>query len=160
MCCRSIGDKTPSSIKLLSKQFGNVKQEFHTAGKRPWPNCIAHCNHKFFVTSCNQERKQLNFIEVYGENGAFLYKFGEKGEGDGQFHSLCGLAVYGGDMLLACDGGNHRVQLLTQEGHFVTSFGSYGSDPGKIVGPIDAVVTPNGDVLVLELGGKRVQVWR
>ena len=63
-------------------------------------------------------------------------------------------------MLLVCDGSNHRVQILTQEGQFLGSCGSNGADLGQMDWPTNVIVTPDGKVLVLERNGKRVQEWQ
>jgi hypothetical protein len=154
VCCwgnEELGIKP--NIKLFSKQ-GELIHEFYMTDNNEQPLYITYGNGKYFVSYFNQ-----NYINVFNKNGVFLYTFGEKGGRDGQFNVIAGLAVYGPDMILVCDGRNHRVQLLTQEGQFIRSFGSYGSGVGQMNVPIDLVVTADGRVFVSELFGNRVQVW-
>jgi hypothetical protein len=153
VCCRGkeeLGIKP--SIKLFSKQ-GDLIREFDRISKKEQPCNITYGNGKYFVSYFH-----IYHIRVFDKNGVFLYKFGEKGGRDGQFNGMRGLAVYGPDMILACDINNDRVQLLTQEGQFIRSFGSYGSGVGQMDGPVDLVVTA-GQVFVLESNGDRVQIW-
>jgi hypothetical protein len=138
---------------LFSKE-GDLIHEFDTIEKDERPLYITYVNGRYFVSYGDE-----TYIGVFDENGVFLYKFGERGDRDGQFDLIAGLAVYGQDMILVCDMGNHRVQLLTQEGQFIRSFGSYGSGVGQMDSPVDVVVTADGQVFVLEYGGNQVQVW-
>jgi len=123
---------------------------------------FSHCSPQGLSCSSN------NYNRVLDENGDFLYKInvhkntplpikharvGERGKRDGQFNKVCGVAVYGADMILVCDAGNNRVQVFTQEGQFVQSFGGFG--------PSDVVATLYGEVLVLDSWpDNRVQIWR
>ena len=128
-----------ASIKLFAKQTGELVQEIGIPIDCPInvrPVFLAYENGKYFV-SCLQK----NCICVFDENGVFLYKFGESGKRDGQFDGVCGLAVYGADMILVCDGNNDRVQVFSLEGDFISSFGSYGSRLGQMNRPIDVAVT-------------------
>jgi DNA-binding beta-propeller fold protein YncE len=155
VCClgkKELGMKP--SIKLFSKQ-GDLIHEFYMTDNNEQPQ---YGNGKYFVSYFSK-----NYINVFDENGVFLYKFGEKGERDEQFNFIRGLAVCGSDMILVCDMGNLRVQLLTQDGQFIRSFVSQGLGDGQMDGPVDLVVTADGQVLVLECCswiGARVQVWR
>ncbi|XP_031555527.1 E3 ubiquitin-protein ligase TRIM71-like [Actinia tenebrosa] len=155
VCCRGkqeLGIKP--SIKVFSKQ-GDLVHEFDMPDNNGQPWYITYGNGKYFVSYYD-----INYVSVFDVNGVFLYKFGEEGERDGQFNGVHGLAVYGPDMILVCDRYNNRVQLFTQEGQFIRSFGAgYGSGVGQMAGPIDVVVTADGRVFVVECLGGRVTVW-
>ncbi|XP_031560828.1 E3 ubiquitin-protein ligase TRIM71-like, partial [Actinia tenebrosa] len=145
VCCwgkQELGIKP--SIKVFSKQ-GHLVHEFDMPDNNEQPECITYGNGKYFVSYYD-----INYVRVFDVNGVFLYKFGEERERDGQFNGVRGLAVYGPDMILVCDSYNHRVQLFTQEGQFIRSFGSYGSGVGQMDSPIDVVVTADGRVFVVE----------
>ncbi|XP_031567986.1 E3 ubiquitin-protein ligase TRIM71-like [Actinia tenebrosa] len=151
VCClgkQELGIKP--SIKVFSKQ----RIDFDMPDNSEQPQYITYGNEKYFVSYLN-----TYYVRVFDVNGVFLYKFGGKGEGDGQFNGVRGLAVYGPDMILVCDSGNHRVQLFTQEGQFIRSFGSRGTGVGQMTHPVDVVVTAGGRVCVLEWSGNRVQIW-
>ncbi|XP_020896302.1 E3 ubiquitin-protein ligase TRIM71 [Exaiptasia diaphana] len=155
VCCQ--GDKdVHSCIKLFSKQTGQVVQEF-SGNKNQMPFHVAYGNSKYFVTFIDN-----SYIHVFDKKGVFQKKFGEKAKREGQTISNClgGLAVYGSDMILVCDSFNHRVQLYTQSGRLIRSFGHHGTNVGEMHGPVDVVVTSDGKVLVLEYHGNRVQIWQ
>jgi tripartite motif-containing protein 2/3 len=156
VCCwgnEELGIKP--SIKLFSKQ-GHLIHEFYMTDNNEYEEYmfITYGNGKYFVPCFDKD-----CIGVFDENGVFLYKFGGEGERDGQFYGIGGLAVYGPDMILVCDMGNHRVQLLTQEGQFIKSFVSRGSGVGQMNYPTDVVVTADGQVFVIDFCGNRVHVW-
>lgn len=54
-------------------------------------------------------------VRVFSPAGEFLRAFGRSGGGPGEFRSLQSLATMG-DTLLALDGGNARIHLLTYDG--------------------------------------------
>ncbi|XP_020917648.1 E3 ubiquitin-protein ligase TRIM71-like [Exaiptasia diaphana] len=118
----------------------------------PWS--LAFDNYKYFVSFIG-----VNIVYVFDENGVLLYTFGMKGNKEGQFNEVRGLAVFGREMLLVCDLYNHRVQVFTQDGQFISSLGSYGSGLGQMKRPYDVAVT-HGQVFVLECLDRRIQVWR
>ncbi|XP_028517657.1 E3 ubiquitin-protein ligase TRIM71-like [Exaiptasia diaphana] len=119
------------------------------------PVSLAYDNNKYFVSFYS-----MSIVYVFDENGGLLYTIGMKGNKKGQFNGVSGLAVFGKEMLLVCDGYNHRVQVFSQDGQFINSFGSKGAGLGQMNDPYDVSVTPEGRVFVLEWNGKRVQVWR
>ena len=59
-----------------------------------------------------------------------------------------------GDLVVA-DTGNHRVQVVREDGTFVRWFGSEGLEDGRF---IDVCVGPDGSIAVLDLGNRRVQI--
>jgi DNA-binding beta-propeller fold protein YncE len=138
-------------IKLLSIKQGNAIQEFDSMDDQN-PYYITYGNGKYFVSY-----GENNHIRVFDKHGVFLYKFGKKGEMGGQFNAVAGLAVYGPDLILVCDADNNRVLLLTINRQFIRSFSRHGS--GQMNGPVDVAVGSDGQVFVLEFGG-RVHVWR
>lgn len=60
-------------------------------------------------------------VRVFSPTGEFRRAFGRSGEGPGEFRSLQSLAMLG-DTLLALDGGNARINLLTRSGEPLTSW--------------------------------------
>ncbi|XP_066030165.1 E3 ubiquitin-protein ligase TRIM71-like [Pocillopora verrucosa] len=75
-------------------------------------SCVCY-EEKFIVTEKNN-----NCVKVFDEKGQFLYKFGEKENGDGQMDQLYGLCVDKHNNVFLCDGRNNRVQQFTLEGTF------------------------------------------
>jgi len=63
---------------------------------------------KYFVVSESDE----HCIKVFHLDGRFLYKFGKKGDGDGEFNVIRCLSVNKAGHLMVCDLWNHRVQVF------------------------------------------------
>ena len=74
--------------------------------------CVCREN-KFIVTDYRN-----NCVKVFDGSGKFLYKFGEKGNADGQFIQPWGLCIDKYGNVLVCDWCNHRIQQFTLEGTF------------------------------------------
>ena len=80
---------------------------------------------------------------------------GLAGAGNGELSSPDGLAISGEDIYVA-DAGNNRVQELGVKGEFVRSFGSSGSEPGKLKNPFALALDAFGNVWVADRGNNRV----
>ena len=82
-------------------------------------------------------------------------RIGLAGAGNGELSSPDGLVVSGEDIYVA-DAGNNRVQELGLKGEFVRSFGSSGTEPGKLKNPFALALDGFGNVWVADRGNNRV----
>jgi DNA-binding beta-propeller fold protein YncE len=57
-------------------------------------------------------------VQKFTADGEFLAKFGEPGDGEGQFRRPAGVAVDERGNIYVADWGNHRVQVLGPDGSF------------------------------------------
>ena len=82
-----------------------------------------------------------------------LYKFGNKGEGDGEFKKPRCLSVDKAGHLMVCDGANDRVQVLELNGKFITTFKlmSGGS-------PVSIAVLSDGRIVVSDFRDHRIEI--
>ncbi len=100
-------------------------------------------------------------IQKFTSQGAFLKKWGRPGSGDGEFHYPGGIAVDpvpgGGNVYVAEDGDNHRIQKFTSEGAFLTKWGSWGEEDGQFEFPCGLAVDSSGNVYVTDPGNHRIQ---
>jgi DNA-binding beta-propeller fold protein YncE len=80
-----------------------------------------------------------NRVQVFDKNGKFLFKFGEKGQGNGQFLVPYGLDVDVRGNVWVADRGNHRIQEFDSKVNFILKFGNTdghaSSAPGKFDNP-------------------------
>ncbi len=60
---------------------------------------------------------------------------GGEGTGEGQLSAPRNLAIGPDGRLYVADSGNHRIQVFTAEGEFVTTWGAFGSQPGTFNEP-------------------------
>ena len=116
-------------------------------------HCIQY--DKYLIVSDCQE----HCIKVFDRVGNFLYKFGKKGEGDGEFNGPRCLSVNKAGRLMVCDEQNHRVQVFELSGKFITKFGTKGSGIGEFNRPISTAVLRDGRIVVCDIGKHRIQIF-
>ena len=91
-------------------------------------------------------------IKVFNTDGTFLYKFGSKGEGDGQFSKPRCLAIDKAGHLMVCEYANDRVQVLGLNGRFKTLIGQHrGRELGEFDGRIAVSDLLNHRIQIMEL---------
>ena len=100
-----------------------------------------------------------NRVQIVGEDGAFVRKFGSRGKRKGQFDRPFDVSVGPDGSIAVLDSGNGRVQVFDGMGVFVRSFGSYGKGPGQFVHPAGIAVGAGGEIIVADLERKDVQVF-
>ena len=98
-------------------------------------------------------------IKVFNKEGQFQYKFGKKGEGDGEFIHPHLLSVTQSKYPLVCDLGNHRIQVFELTGKFVGKFGTKGSELGEFSWSFSVAVLSNDHIVVSDLGNHRIQIF-
>ncbi len=64
-----------------------------------------------------------------------------------------------GDIYVADGYRNSRIAKFDKSGHYIKSWGSRGTEPGKFDTPHSIALDAKGDVYVAELGNKRIQVF-
>ena len=111
-------------------------------------SCIPYKN-IFLVTE-----RDNHVIKAFDASNTFLYKFGEKGNQDGQFNGPCGMCLDGSNNLLVCDYLNNRVQQFSLDGHFT------GKTTVPLQGPLGIVTAPDGSILVSCKVAKKVYILR
>ena len=111
-------------------------------------SCIPYKN-IFLVTE-----RDNHVIKAFDASNTFLYKFGEKGNQDGQFNSPRGMCLDGSKNLLVCDSDNNRVQRFSLDGRFT------GKTTVPIQSPFQIVTAPDGRILVTSLKAKKIYILR
>lgn len=107
-------------------------------------------NHRLQVVEFLPRTMELRHVKPVG--GA--------GEVHGKFQFPRGLGMMESGLLLVCDSGNHRVQVLDTLRNFsyVREFGSHGTGDGQFVTPLDVDVNRDGEILVSD-SCHRIQVF-
>ena len=111
-------------------------------------SCIPYKN-IFLVTE-----RDNHVIKAFDASNTFLYKFGEKGNQDGQFNSPRGMCLNSSYNLLVCDYFNNRVQQFSLDGHFI------GKTTVPLQSPFQIVTAPDGRILVTSLKAKKIYILR
>lgn len=99
-------------------------------------------------------------VQVFREDGTFLYAFGAFGWDDDQFRRPMNLAVDDEhDRLYVADAANHRIAIYTREGKLQGHLGGEGRERGKLGYPYDVKLDEQGRVWVAEFGNQRISVF-
>ena len=110
-----------------------------------------------YVTESNNAR-----IQVFTAEGKFLRKFGNEGNGDGEFNTpIIGICIDREDVVYVIDCGNNRVSLFKCDGEpvkpqFLKSFGSQGSGLGQFNGPHGIALDKDKNVYVADQFNNRI----
>jgi ABC-type Fe3+ transport system permease subunit/DNA-binding beta-propeller fold protein YncE len=99
-------------------------------------------------------------IQCFTHNGTkFLFGIGHQGSDQGELDRAEGLGIAPDDSLFVADSCNHRIQVFSPQGKFVTSFGKAGSGPSEFSYPYDVRVDLLGNRFVCEFGNNRIQIF-
>jgi hypothetical protein len=94
---------------------------------------------------CDRDKHRMQCFDLQGR---LLRTWGSNGSGAGQFLHPSGVAVsvapLGNNqqqpLVYVCDSSNHRVQVFTLSGSFVSMFGTRGAAPGQFLDPQGVLV--------------------
>ena len=144
-------DPDDYKIKVLSSDGAELLQSFSASDSFSAPIRVFYHHDMFFVSY-----HFAHSVKVFSKGGVFLYNIGREFEksGKGQFNYPEGLVVDSFHNLIVCDSDNHRLQMFTLDGKFLTSFGQ------EIQAPWAATVCKNGDLLVTDKAQDSVFVFR
>ncbi len=67
-------------------------------------------------------------ISVFDKNGKFLRVIGKTGTGPGEFRTPHALEFDSRGRLIVADRHNHRIQILTKDGKFISEYDDFGRD--------------------------------
>jgi len=102
---------------------------------------------------------QKHKVRVYSsDDGKFLFEFGQRGNGDGEFNAPTYLSI-GNGKLYVSDSANYRIQIFDLRGKFLKKFGSMGDQPGKFARPRGVAVDSAGHVYVTDAVLNNLQIF-
>ena len=148
-----VADKGNKLIKIFSPD-GKFLMRIGGQDSFNHPVHCVQCD-RYLIVSDNGE----HCIKVFDRNGNFQYKFGKKGEGDGEFNYPVCLSVNKSGHLMVCDRANNRVQVFELNGKFVGKFGTKGNNLGEFKEPTSVAVFSNGRVVVTDSSNHRIQIF-
>ena len=148
-----VADCYNKRIQVLS-QDGEPLFQFGNNGpvKLSKPKSCIYRENKFIVSDWGND-----CLKVFDNTGKFLYKIGEKGEGDGQLKGPQGLCLQkcgNHHNLLVCNRDNGRVDQFTVEGGFT------GKTVVKLQDPTRITTTPDGLILVTDSKAKKIYILK
>ncbi|XP_068726646.1 E3 ubiquitin-protein ligase TRIM71-like [Montipora capricornis] len=147
-----IADWSDKKIKVLSPDGNDLLQSFSA------PDCdknlfyaIYHQN-KFFVSYY-----LANCVKVFDKTGVYLHDIGCKGSNDGQFDGPCGLVIDKYNRLIVCDSRNHRLQLFTLSGKFLSKIDGQYFKNGFL--PSYVAINSDGSLIIDDFFNSRISVF-
>ena len=101
-----------------------------------------------------------NRVQVFSNQGEFLFKFGGVGLLGGRIRVSSEIAIGKQGHIFVADFYNNRIQEFSKDGCFIAKWGVKGKDPGQFDGPTDLTVDSEGRVYVVDWGNDRIQVFK
>lgn len=141
-----------NSVRAAAVEFGGEGAE---EGRflRPWGVCTDKSGRVIVADRSN------NRVQVFREDGQFVFAFGSHGSEPGQFDRPAGVAADAQGRIVVADKDNHRIQVFSPEGHFIKTFGKCGSKPGEFSYPWDVDVNAAGEIVVADTKNHRIQLF-
>jgi len=100
------------------------------------------------IENC-KDKLQLKLIRVWG---------GDEEEDENKFFETpVSVAVDSDQLVYICDFHNHCVKVFSNSGDYMRTIGRRGQGPGDMYAPNYITLSPNGDLLVSDLGNGRIQ---
>ena len=99
-----------------------------------------------------------NKVFVYDSSRRLLVQFGCKGELDGQFNKLTGVAVTSDNYILTSS--HDKLQWFTMEGKLVFAVGYNGTKELEFNHPDSLAIGKDGRIYILEKQNKRIQILK
>jgi DNA-binding beta-propeller fold protein YncE len=93
---------------------------------------------------------QAHAVLVFDLSGKFLFMFGKRGTGDGEFNFPTHIATDGQGRWLVTDSLNCRVQIFSADGKFLSQFGGNSDTPGHFARPKGLAVDSAGRIYVAD----------
>jgi len=145
-----VSEYNNNRIQVISKE-GETHSIFGDSGpeKLNHPVGCIPFNNLAFVSE-----RDNHCIKVFDQSGTFLYKFGKRGNQDGQFDYPLVMHVDSSNNLLVCDFGNNQVQQFSLDGRFT------GKSASVLPSPVGITAAPDGSILVTSYTEKKVYILK
>ena len=139
------------NINVLSPDGNDLLQSFSAPDCDEFPECTIYHQEKFFVSYFH-----ANCVKVFDKTGVYLHDIGCEGSNDGQFHLPRGLVIDKYNRLIVCDSGNHRLQLFTPDGNFLSKIdGQYFENRP----PSYVAINRGGNLIVASIVNRPISVF-
>ena len=145
-----VGYSWASSSPPFSTQWGSYGLQNNGQFAFPQGSAVDSSGN-IYVTDLGNRR-----VEKFDNTGTYLFTFGTKGSGNGQFQAPLGIAI-SGNSIYVVDNEKSNIQKFDTTGKFITEWGQQGSGDGQFLLPQGVAVDPSGDVYVVDTGNSRIE---
>ena len=97
-------------------------------------------------------------IQVLDKDLIYSHSFGKKSSSSEQFEYPWDVTFDNEGYLYVADHCNHCIKKFTSTGQYISTFSSYGSNPGQITNP-SSIIIDNNLLYVSELGNNRISIF-
>ena len=144
--CLIIADMANNKVKVLSPDGNDLLVSMTAPNCATYPKCAIYHQNKFYVSY-----PQAHCIKVFDKAGVYLHDIGCEGSSDGQLSYPHGLAIDKYNQLIVCDAANHRLQIFTLTGKFLSEYHT-------ILGPHHCASNNNGNLFFVTSIGQSISV--
>jgi DNA-binding beta-propeller fold protein YncE len=105
-------------------------------------------NGDVYVTESHTDVEDPNLvgrISVFDKNGKFLRIIGKTGTGPGEFRTPHGIEFDSKGRLIVADRHNHRIQILTKDGKYVTEYREFSRASGLAIDANDTIYVADSE---------------
>ena len=145
------------------RDYANIKQEVKVIDKYgpnteqlKWPYLMAKGPNNELIVR-NYSTRQL---VIFDEQLQYSHVIGGRGNGNGKFQCITGIAIDNKGYLYVADRDLHCIQKLTMNGQFVSQFGSEGTAEGQFKAPRGLVLSQSELLFVCDSDNHRIQVLK
>ena len=154
-----VNDKVPVNIR----DYASIKQEVNVIDKygpnnerlrTPYLVAKGH-NNEFIVRN-----HSTNQLVIFDKQLQYSHVIGGRGNGNGKFQGITGIAVDKKGYLYVADYELHCIQKFTMSGQFASQFGSKGAANGQFNVPIGLAFSQSELLFVCDCNNHRIQVFK
>lgn len=113
----------------------------------------------FVVDTGGVDSQNHRVVSFNGQTGEHIAYLGTRGSEPGQFNLPREIALGPDGNLYIVDGGNFRIQVLTQDGNVVRTFGGIGRQFGQFSRPKGIAVDREGNIYVVDTAFGNFQIF-
>ena len=151
--------KVPVNIR----DYANIKEEVKVIDKYgpnneqlKWPYLMAKGPNNEIIVR-NYFTSQL---VIFDEQLQYSHVIGGRGNGNGKFKCITGIAVDNKGYLYVAYSQLHCIQKFTLNGQFVSQFGSKGTTESHFNTPLGLVLSQSELLFVCDCGNHRIQIFK
>ena len=153
------GVKVPVNIR----DYANIQEEVKMIDKYG-PNSEQLKNPYLMAKGPNNEvivnNDSTHQLVIFDEQLQYSHVIGGRGNGNGRFQCISGIAVDNKGYLYVADCNLHSIQKVTLSGQFVSQFGSKGTAEGQFNTPYGLASSQSELLFVCDRENHRIQVFK